>query len=179
MDPNKWGLIRQKDLSLIALPFMYDLNLSEFEIEQINLEYTDELAYTTTSISNTSASVYNAIGVADISDKNYDYLLIPAGVRKTAAYSGLEVSGSDSISRQIWHGSYTSDSYGYNLIDVPPDTIAIHVTMPLGYRFPALGFIRHRTDNVNPRNFGNTKEVNLEQEVTAEPEASVEQKKRK
>lgn len=167
MIPNDFGLIRQKEHSLISA-FYGDLNLSECSMEVLMLDYTDHsyIASGTGKPSAPGSSVAQAWARADVS--KFDYVLIPVVSPVTLeTRSGLSTDV-DTAFDQIFVASKSNINNdmicAYALFDLTkhPTYRIANINSSVKLHLPILGFIRHRSDNVNPKGLTNADSKSLQ-----------------
>lgn len=154
MEPNLYGLIRNPNLNLIALPFVYLYHLEEYEIELIDVNTSSRV------LNSYSGAYYSAAGTRgsyassncyDIDIDGFEYVLLPVSRMNlnTTVYSGTT---DDITSSPITFNKRVGLAYDGSLYAaIPVDTsIAAAVSLAVDNDLPILGFRRHRSDHVNP-----------------------------
>lgn len=165
MIPNDFGLIRQKDHNLFALLFPYISDISEMHIE---LRYINDNEWMPGYISNSNGRVTSteSMKYAVIDVSKYDYVLIPSsanieeGPSAYSAYTGLTISQSEiniSYRAPLTPSSNNQSSYVFFELLHTDYKYAV-LNQSKEHNMPIIGFIRHRSDNVNPK--GIIKDVN-------------------
>ena len=154
MIPNEFGLIRQKDKTLIGLPFNVPKDISDYYIEVLAPTWQDGFMWRS---SNTIAP--NDMSKAcKINVSKFDYVILPIS-NKTDVYvrSGLSgESDESSFSKNV--DVRPNGAQAYACFEVTETRTFAKVTIGLNDELPIIGLYRHRSDNVNPK--GIIKDVN-------------------
>lgn len=156
MIPNDFGLIRQKDKTLIGLPFNVLKDISEYYIEVLKPTWQDGFMWTATNTYIESATSKSC----KIDVIKYDYVILPASNNVGGPYVRTGLSGEADEEGMSYNVDLRpAGSQCYVLFSVPKT--AAHfakVTIGIDDDLPLIGLKRHRTDNVNPK--GIIKDVN-------------------
>lgn len=150
MEHNKWGLIRHKDLSLIALPLLdtngYPLDVSQCYIEEIIPEFIDGY-----NLNGSGQAVANAsYKYAWIDANKYDYVIFPLYSDTTNIYSGRAGNIGGSINGFYMSGNSVK---GYAILPVTQFNYFVGISCLKAVKdedIVVIGIKRHRSDNVNP-----------------------------
>lgn len=165
MEPNKWGLIRQRDFDLFALPILSLIdNLSEYSIEEIPAEYQDGYRINETLSSLSTSNWGSCVSSLDVSA--YDYVLAPNVNPKSSAYgTGLNSGNGDytkyKVSVNLQATADVPAVLAYALFTVSDSFNHLHVNSMKGYHLPIYG-LRRRSDNVNPKGLTNADSKSLQ-----------------
>lgn len=151
MIPNDFGIIRQKDFALYALPFS-DIHLSNYDFRIIEPEYIEGYYYNQTAVSTANADYCNAY----VDVKGYDHVLIPMTISKggITTYSGLREPGtSGAMNPRINLSKLTADTdqilCGYLFCEIQ-DKTDLFITGGAGIHKPVIVFKELRSDSANP-----------------------------
>ena len=148
-----FSITRIPNNDLIGLLFPPLVSFSEYEIEVVKPEYTDN-AYINSDSGAITPHSAGTMACAAVDVSKYDYVLIPCSSDRGGFTSGLNINGigspmygdlrltirtiSDSLASS--YAILRVGIYHYALINVIKT-----------YKLPLIGFRRHRSDNVNPR----------------------------
>lgn len=169
MIPNKFGIIRNKYLDLFGCMFENYLNLSEYEFEIVEPEWIDDYYFQ----NGTGPIVSNGLSYSITDASKYEYVLIPGSINKALqSASGFLVSESAvslSNNYMIFRSSVENrlNTY-YTFQQVSHGTPYILANVVTEMKAPIIGFIRHRSDNVNPKGISKDVNSNLLQPVKAD-----------
>lgn len=153
MIPNDFGLIRQLDHTLLACLFPLIKDITEYDIElryvkpdEWNLEYYYS--------SNSGAKANNPkmkCAIIDIS--RYSYLLIPTTTvaQSQSVYTGLGVGTDTGINQRVVITSGLGPVDSYTLVERYRSYKYASINERKEDNLPIIGFIRHRSDGVNPK----------------------------
>lgn len=167
MEPNKWGLIRQRDLDLFALPLLYLIdNLSEYSIEEIPASYLDGKKISDSSGNTYSISDGSCVHNLDVSD--YEFVLAPVITTPNAITSTGLNNGSGGFSTYCitakkptsFNSPYPVPAYV--LLSIREQYTNLNVNSVINVHLPILGLRRHRSDNVNPKGLTNADSKSLQ-----------------